>query len=449
MAPTSSGSRRSRSAGSVKKSKSVFINGTLGGAAAPRNRDSSFRWNDGPQDEDLARRPQRRGACHAGLVPSRAPSSSRTRTRRLAKSTETRSNNCSASMPSSSAGRSLRPSWRNGWTSWKATGRLLMSTPPIRIRRAIGIFGVDQAAGDAHHPDRRHQPEPPAPLERGPERAIADADLRAGVDDDPDPLPVERGVDQHQPAEQAAAGDHDRAFRPALLAAARRRDRHLPAAEIEEHALRLQAIDAEHARRAEIGARQGRRVDAVDRARADPEAGMTTVSIRLTSLIEWTVAVRPGRELERARQLARDDGALGAGVDDEVERTLPVDTDRHGHPVVSASVRPSVSACCRSARVGAARRRAAGASWPRTGRPRAKAAPSPRSGQRVRSASFLSAYLVRKRIDPRPAKKANAVRRTASAPRRRPSRDRAAAPPRRRGCRAWRRGRRRPRPTRC
>ena len=50
---------------------------------------------------------------------------------------------------------------------------------------------------------------------------------------------------------------------------------------------------------------------------------MTTVSIRLTSLIEWTVAVRPGLELERARQLARDDGALGAGVDDEAKGPWP------------------------------------------------------------------------------------------------------------------------------
>ena len=49
------------------------------------------------------------------------------------------------------------------------------------------------------------------------------------------------------------------------------------------------------------------------------KAGITTVSIRLTSVIEWTIAVRPGAEVERARQLARDDGALGAGVDDELD----------------------------------------------------------------------------------------------------------------------------------
>ena len=49
------------------------------------------------------------------------------------------------------AGRSVSSSWRNGWTSAKAIGRLRMSTPPIRIRRAMPYSAVDHAAGDADH----------------------------------------------------------------------------------------------------------------------------------------------------------------------------------------------------------------------------------------------------------------------------------------------------------
>ena len=59
---------------------------------------------------------------------------------------------------------------------------------------------------------------------------------------------------------------------------------------------------------------------------------MTTVAIRLTSVmhVHGRGPARP--EVELARQLARDDGALGAGVDDEAIGPLAADADRHRHP---------------------------------------------------------------------------------------------------------------------
>ena len=99
----------------------------------------------------------------------------------------------------------------------------------------------------------------------------------------------------------------------------------------------LQAVDAEHAFGAEIGARSsaGAWMSLTVRP-ADLEPGMTTVWIWLTSvMLNGRCAVRPGPRPSVARQLARDDGALGAGVDDEAIGPAAADADRHRHPLAS------------------------------------------------------------------------------------------------------------------
>ena len=76
-----------------------------------------------------------------------------------------------------------------------------MSTPPIRIRRATLYSAGDPPPVMLISSIGAGRPEPAAPLEPRRSAVVADRDLRAGVDDHPDALAVDRGVDQHQPAE--------------------------------------------------------------------------------------------------------------------------------------------------------------------------------------------------------------------------------------------------------
>ena len=104
--------------------------------------------------------------------------------------------------------------------------------------------------------------------------------------------------------------------------------------EIEDHPLRLQRVHAEHAGGAEIDARQSGRLDVLHRPLADPEAlddhGRDLAD--LGHAVHGRGLPRPEREI--AGQLARHDGPLGAGVDDEIIGAVPGDVDRHRHPRV-------------------------------------------------------------------------------------------------------------------
>ena len=137
-------------------------------------------------------------------------------------------------------------------------------------------------------------------------------------------------------------------------------------------------------------------------------SGMTTVSIRLTSLIEWTVAVWPG-----ARSSAR------ASSREMTVRSAPVSTMKSNGPrpsirtgtvirLLRSSVRPSVSACCRSATVGAGmaggaagRATGGGASWARDGAATSQSRAKPRKDQGRGSVPHRSSphIFMRGRID--------------------------------------------------
>ena len=120
--------------------------------------------------------------------------------------------NFSASMPSRSAGRSISWSFRNGWTSAKAIGMSdvgvaepdrARSSPSAVIRPPVTLTIVIGAVGPSRW--RRSSAWRSAILPT----LISDA----GIDDHPDLLAFDRGVDQHQLAEAAAGGDDDRSPR--------------------------------------------------------------------------------------------------------------------------------------------------------------------------------------------------------------------------------------------
>ncbi len=220
------------------------------------------------------------------------------------------------------------------------------------------------------------------------------------------------------------------------------------ALEIEDHALLLQAVDAEHALGAEIAAGERRRLDAVDRAPADPEAGEHHGRDPADLGHRMDDDGAAGTELELAGQLVGDDGALGAGVDDETIGALAADADRHGHPgrrVGIVAERLGLLLVGKpSARFAPAA--PAPAAAPRGRRPRR---PRPTSEPCPPSSAPLPCVLSGENKANRREKAKARFDEAASRLRPPPSPARAAARRRRRGCPASRRARRRPRPRRC
>jgi len=133
-----------------------------------------------------------------------------------------------------------------------------------------------------------------------------------------------------RPSRGAPAHD-DRVARPAFLFSLAGGEAQLLADEVEHDALPAQAVDAEHALRSEVLLVQSGRTNGLDGAAPDPQPGNDdgrhlphVGHAGQPHVARWSQA-------QQRRELARDDGALGTGVDDEAERTLAAHHDRQGH----------------------------------------------------------------------------------------------------------------------
>ena len=291
--------------------------------------------------------------------------------------------------------------------SAKATGRW-MSSPSDPLQ----LFGSSarRDSARARAPSRRR---------------VLPPFLGTGVEDHIDPLAVERGIDQ-QGGRAVAGGDRS------SRASSSPRATTVISWRTKSRARCDWSVSTPSMPSAPRSPLERRRMDVADRPPPTSSAGMTTVWIRLASVM----LCRRGRR-GRAVASSREMTALGAGVDDEA-----VGPARRCSPAPSSAgswSRPRSSglgACPGICADGGARRAAPAARrhGEPTGTPQAEHHPASLSRTSSRPPGELGIA--------RPEATAQAFRPP-------PSPARAAARPRRHGCRAWPPARRTPRPRRC
>ena len=179
-------------------------------------------------------------------------------------------------------------------------------------------------------------------LQPGEQRHVADTGLRAGIDDHLHLFAQEARIDEDELAVAIARGDDDRVRIRIFRALPRRHHLHLVLLEIEQHAAGLQAVDAEHAVRAQVRFIQRRRLDLLhlgagqlDR-RDDHGIDLAGAADRDEVQHLALGQVQPGGEL------AGDHRAFGAGIDHERHRFRSSDLDLHGHAIGAVAAQRDV-----------------------------------------------------------------------------------------------------------
>jgi hypothetical protein len=167
-------------------------------------------------------------------------------------------------------------------------------------------------------------------------REIAHADHRSGIDDHLDaPTAIISVGDDELPEQAAGMDDHFVGRRPHGTATyLGGRDHHLVMLEIDRHHMALQRVESEQAGGPEIARFERRRLDPRAADRADADRGDDEGIDRARARHRGEMHIGAGREAQRAGQLARDDGALRAGIDDEMIGPARTDRHRHGHALV-------------------------------------------------------------------------------------------------------------------
>jgi hypothetical protein len=166
---------------------------------------------------------------------------------------------------------------------------------------------------------------------------VAQAALGAGIDDRADPLAAEVGVHDGQLAVAATRRHHDH---PAGLVhvVAAAQDLQLLALEVEDQALALQPVDAQHAVHLRPLDRQCRGADVLAVARAD----LQPVQHHHRALLDADDRVHSGclagLQVQPLHQPVGNAADVGAGIQEEVEGPLTVDGDRCKHVLVAVLV---------------------------------------------------------------------------------------------------------------
>jgi hypothetical protein len=116
-----------------------------------------------------------------------------------------------------------------------------------------------------------------------------------------------------------------------ILSSARGGDGHRLGIEVDRHRVILQRVDPEQPACTEVDRADRGRLDRRAADDADFQRGDDDGADGVGSGHAGDTDGAAGREAERGRELARDDGALGSGVDDEGEWSGAGDRDRDGH----------------------------------------------------------------------------------------------------------------------
>jgi len=162
------------------------------------------------------------------------------------------------------------------------------------------------------------------------ERGIADCVLGTGIDDRGNLDPVDRSVGHDQLAKAAARGDGDRlSVLEPLVGEPRQDDAVAP--EIQDDVAALQHVGAEEPGGSKRGGGQDRSVDlallsGTGLHMADPDR---LYLVRADQALDHDRAV--GREAQAFGETVGNDAAVGARIDRERKRALPVDHGHHRH----------------------------------------------------------------------------------------------------------------------